>query len=63
MQPDHPQAELIARVLVSHTGRTWAMRLRPITLTRAWLEAAGLVVERLTFEDRGIFGVLVARKA
>lgn len=62
VQPDHPQLEFIARVLVSHTGRPWAMRLRPLHLTEAWLSAAGLGVERLAFEPSGIFGVLVARK-
>lgn len=63
VQPDHPQLEFIARVLVSHTGKPWAMRLRPLALTEAWLSAAGLGVERLAFEPSGIFGVLVARKA
>jgi SAM-dependent methyltransferase len=63
VQPDHPQVEFIARVLTSHSGRPWAMRLRPIALIRAWAEDAGFVVEAATMERRGIFGVLVARKA
>ena len=62
VQPDHPQVEFIARVLTSHTGRPWAMRLRPIELTRSWLEAAGFAVESLEMEPKGIFGVLVAQK-
>lgn len=63
VQPDHPQLEFIARVLKSHTGRPWAMRLRPLDLTTRWVEAAGLVVESIDMERSGIFGVLVARKA
>ena len=63
IQPDHPQLEFIARVLVSHTGRPWAMRLRPVELTRAWIEAAGLQVLDVEMEPKGIFGVIVARKA
>ena len=63
VQPDHPQVEFIARVLRSHTGKRWAMRLRPLDLTRRWLEEAGFVVEDVTMERLGIFGVLRARKA
>jgi SAM-dependent methyltransferase len=62
LQPDHPQVEFIARVLTSHSGRPWAMRLRPVALIRHWAEEAGFVVETVTMERRGIFGVLVARK-
>ena len=62
IQPDHPQLEFIARVLTSHTGRKWVMRLRPAALTRQWLEAAGFRVERLDMEAEGIFGVIQARK-
>jgi hypothetical protein len=63
VQPDHPQVEFIARVLTSHSGRPWAMRLRSIALISAWAKEAGFVVETVTMEQRGIFGVLVARKA
>jgi len=63
VQPDHPQLEFIARVLKSHTGRPWAMRLRPLDLTLRWVEAAGLVPESVDMEALGIFGVLTARKA
>lgn len=63
VQPDHPQVEFIARVLTSHSGRPWAMRLRPVALISAWARDAGFVVETVTMEARGIFGVLVARKA
>ena len=62
VQPDHPQAEFIARVLTSHTGKPWAMRLRPVALTRTWLEEAGFSVGSLAMEPKGIFGVLVAEK-
>jgi SAM-dependent methyltransferase len=63
LQPDHPQLEFIARVLTSHSGRPWAMRLRSIQLISAWAQAAGFSVETVTQEPRDIFGVLVARKA
>ncbi|WP_421725838.1 class I SAM-dependent methyltransferase family protein [Bauldia sp.] len=63
VQPDHPQAEFIARVLNAHTGKPWAMRLRPVSLTRRWLGAAGFVVDRVAMEPLGIFGVLQATKA
>jgi SAM-dependent methyltransferase len=63
VQPDHPQVEFIARVLTSHSGRPWAMRLRSIALISAWAQDAGFIVETVTMERRGIFGVLVARKA
>jgi hypothetical protein len=63
VQPDHPQVEFIARVLTSHSGRPWAMRLRSVALISAWARDAGFVVETVTMERRGIFGVLVARKA
>ena len=56
------QVEFIARVLSSHSGRPGAMRLHSIALIRAWAEAADFIVERVTMEQRGIFGVLVARK-
>lgn len=62
VQPDHPQAEFIARVLRSHTGRPWAMRFRPVDLIRRWLAEAGFAVESLTMENTGIFGVIRARK-
>jgi len=62
LQPQHPQLELIARVLTSHSGRPWAMRLRPIGLITAWARTAGFAVETVKREPRGIFGVLVARK-
>jgi hypothetical protein len=63
VQPDNPQVEFIARVLKSHTGRRWAMRLRPVALTRGWLVAAGFIVEDVEMEPLGIFGVIRARKA
>lgn len=63
IQPDHPQLEFIARVLRSHTGKLWAMRLRPLALTRRWLEQAGFVIEDVDIEPMGIFGVVRARKA
>jgi SAM-dependent methyltransferase len=63
VQPTHPQIEFIARVLTSHSGRPWAMRLRSVALVSGWARDAGFIVETVTMEQRGIFGVLVARKA
>ncbi|MEM8813763.1 MAG: class I SAM-dependent methyltransferase family protein [Pseudomonadota bacterium] len=60
IQPDHPQLEFIARVLRSHTGRPWAMRLRDRDLTRTWLQEAGFGIRSVRMEARGIFGVMIA---
>lgn len=60
IQPRHPQLEFIARVLKSHTGRPWVMRLRPWETTRAWAEAAGFKVRSVEMDKQGIFGVVVA---
>jgi SAM-dependent methyltransferase len=62
IQPHHPQLELIARTLPSHTGRPWVMRLRPWQLTRQWAEAAGFQNVRVQMEPNGIFGVVTAEK-
>ncbi|MDX1710167.1 MAG: class I SAM-dependent methyltransferase family protein [Rhodovibrionaceae bacterium] len=62
IQPTHPQLEFIARVLTSHTGRPWAMRLRPESLTRGWMEAAGFEIRSVTMEEKGIFGVVIAER-
>lgn len=62
VQPWHPQLELIARGLRSHTGKPWVMRLRSLDLTESWLRDAGFDVLDLQMEPSGIFGVLVARK-
>lgn len=61
VQPHHPQHELIARVLNSHTGGRWVMRLRPLETTLGWLEAAGFAPDGVTMEASGIFGVVRAR--
>jgi SAM-dependent methyltransferase len=60
IQPWHPQLEFIARVLTSHTGAPWVMRLRPWRQTRAWVEAAGFKIRSLKMDGQGIFGVVVA---
>lgn len=62
IQPSHPQLEFIARVLPSHTGRMWAMRLRSCELTRRWVEEAGLSFASKKMENNGIFGVIRADK-
>jgi SAM-dependent methyltransferase len=60
IQPWHPQIEFIARVLKSHTGGPWVMRLRPWEKSRAWAEAAGFKVRSVTMDKQDIFGVVVA---
>ena len=62
VQPDHPQLEFIARVLTTHTGRPWAMRLRSVELVSGWARQAALLVDSVRMEELGIFGILVARK-
>jgi len=60
IQPRHPQIEFIARVLKSHTGDLWVMRLRPWEKTRAWAEAAGFKIRSIAMDRQNIFGVIVA---
>ncbi len=62
IQPHHPQLQFIARVLKSHTGKPWAMRLRPVEETWDWLKQAGFRVVAQSMEATGIFGVIVAEK-
>ncbi|MFQ5961152.1 MAG: class I SAM-dependent methyltransferase family protein, partial [Candidatus Methylomirabilales bacterium] len=62
IQPFHPQLELIARVLPSHSGKPWVMRLRPFELTRQWAEEAGFRVEQVEMDSQDIFGVVTAHK-
>jgi SAM-dependent methyltransferase len=62
IQPNHPQLQFIARVLKSHTGKPWAMRLRPVEQTWDWLKQAGFRVVSQSMEPTGIFGVIVAEK-
>jgi SAM-dependent methyltransferase len=61
VQPHHPQHELIARCLTSHTGERWVMRLRPLETTLRWLEEAGFVPDGVTMENNQIFGVVRAQ--
>src|SRR5262249_42104986 len=60
IQPWHPQIEFIARVLTSHTGAPWVMRLRPWEKTQRWAEAAGFKIRTVSMDKQGIFGVVVA---
>lgn len=62
IQPHHPQLELIARTLPSHTQRPWVMRLRSWELIQSWAEAAGFRNFRVKMEKNGIFGVVMAQK-
>ncbi len=62
IQPVHPQLELIARVLPSHTGQPWVMRLRSWSLIQQWAEAAGFKNLQVQMEPNGIFGVVTAQK-
>lgn len=58
IQPDHPQLELIARTLTSHTGKPWLMRLRSLPLFQSWMKEAGLGYVSHSLEKHGIFGVV-----
>jgi len=58
IQPDHPQLELIARTLTSHTGKPWVMRLRSLPLFQSWMNDAGLGYVSHRLEKHGIFGVV-----
>jgi SAM-dependent methyltransferase len=62
IQPYHPQLELIARTLNSHTGKPWVMRLRSLELTQEWASAAGFRDFQVQMDSCGIFGVVKARK-
>lgn len=62
VQPYHPQLEFIARVLNSHTGQPWIMRLRPIELTQEWVSSAGFEQFDVIMDSFGIFGVVTTRK-
>jgi ubiquinone/menaquinone biosynthesis C-methylase UbiE len=62
IQPFHPQIELIARTLTSHSGGPWVMRLRPFALTRQWAEEAGFRDVHAQMDSQDIFGVVTARK-
>jgi len=62
IQPSHPQVELIARTLTSHSGGPWVMRLRPFALTRQWAEEAGFQIAQTHMDSQNIFGVVAAHK-
>lgn len=58
IQPDHPQLELIARTLTSHTGKPWVMQLRSLPLFQSWMNEARLGYVSHRLEKHGIFGVV-----
>lgn len=62
IQPHHPQLELIARTLPSHTKHPWIMRLRPWELTCQWSAAAGFRNPQVHMEKNNIFGVVTVEK-
>jgi SAM-dependent methyltransferase len=62
IQPTHPQLEFIARVLPSHTGQPWVMRLRSWDLVKEWATAAGFEDFAVKMDSFGIFGVVRAVK-
>ncbi len=62
VQPYHPQLELIARVLPSHTGKPWIMRLRSLELSQSWAASAGFSNFQVTMDTFGIFGVVTCGK-
>jgi 2-polyprenyl-3-methyl-5-hydroxy-6-metoxy-1,4-benzoquinol methylase len=62
IQPHHPQLELIARTLTSHTGKAWVMKLRSLDLFQSWMNEARLEYVSHRMERHGIFGVVEAVK-
>jgi SAM-dependent methyltransferase len=62
IQPYHPQLELIARTLNSHTGKPWVMRLRSLELTEEWASAAGFGNFQVQMDSFGIFGAILCSK-
>lgn len=60
VQPYHPQLELIARTLRSHTGNMWVMRLRSLEQVQTWAREAGFGQFVVHMEPQGIFGVVRA---
>ncbi len=62
VQPVHPQLQLIAETLKTHTGQPWAMRLRSQDLICKWAEEAGLQLVTTEMERSGIFGLMTFRK-
>jgi SAM-dependent methyltransferase len=60
VQPYHPQLELIARTLRSHTGDMWVMRLRSLEQVQTWAREAGFGQFVVHMEPQGIFGVVRA---
>lgn len=62
IQPYHPQLELIARVLPSHTGHPWVMRLRTLELTKQWAREAGFSNFQVQMDSFKIFGAVTAQK-
>lgn len=62
VQPYHPQFELVARILPSHTGAPWVMSLRPFELTLRWAREAGFSDFGVWMHDSGITGVVTAEK-
>jgi SAM-dependent methyltransferase len=62
IQPYHPQLELIARTLNSHTGKPWIMRLRSRELCQKWASEAGFHDFAVHMDEFGIFGVVKTQK-
>lgn len=61
-QPWHPQVEMIAQTLVSHTGKPWQMRPRPQNEIDGLVEYVGLRKVSSLIGLDGIFTVSLARK-
>lgn len=62
IQPAHPQLELIARTLTSHTGKPWIMKLRGLDVFQGWMQETGMHYVSHRMEQHGIFGVVKAIK-
>lgn len=62
VQTQHPQAELIAHILRTHTGRPWMMPLRRLDQTLRWATEAGFGALVVSMSDSAITGVVTAKK-
>ena len=61
-QPQHPQLEMIARVLVNRDGQPWVMRCRPQAEMDSLVAAAGFEKLSTVSDPWGIFTVSLARR-
>ncbi|MBV8719904.1 MAG: class I SAM-dependent methyltransferase family protein [Chloroflexi bacterium] len=62
-QPQHPQLELIARLLTHRDGSPWRMHLRSTETLETWCREAGFADIHTLGDTRGIFTISLMRTA